>query len=165
MRSESASDCDTGSSLVETVVGISLLGLILVGVVDASWTSTRVAADIRQRSVAQSRLAESGDVLRASDYSPCPHIDLTYALNIDEAQTSDTWPDDRVTPDVTITSHEYWNRSSSQWLSMASLSSNECSSIADLNDRFAVQRITVSVSDPDGSSVSAMFVKTYAPQA
>jgi Tfp pilus assembly protein PilV len=165
MRSDSASDCDSGSSLVETVVGISLLGLILIGVVDASWTSTRVAADIRQRSVSQSRLAESGDVLRASDYSPCPHIDLTYALNIDEAQTSDTWPDDRETPDVTITSYEYWNRSSSQWLSMASLSSNECSSIADLNDRFAVQRITVSVSDPGGSSVSAMFVKSHAPQA
>lgn len=159
MFTEFASGRDSGSTLVEAVVGISLLGLIVIGVVDASWTGTRVASDIRQRAVAQVHLIEIGEVLRKSEYSPCPHIDLGYVHDVDDLRQLG---EDR--PDAVVTDYEYWNRASSQWLSLASLSANECSTTSDLTDRLALQRITVSILDSRGSSTSTTFVKAHDPQ-
>lgn len=159
MHTHCARGSDSGSTLIETIVGISLLGLIVVGVVDASWSNTRAAAAVRQRSVAQAHLAEYGEVLRKSEYSPCPHIDLGYVRDFDDAQTPN-----QQRPDVVVTSYEYWDRTSSQWLTLTSLSANECSTTPDLTDRLAVQRITLAIPDSHGSSTSATFVKTHAPQ-
>lgn len=160
MVTDCASGNDSGSTLVEAIVGISLLGLIVVGVVDASWTSTRVAAEVRQRSVNQVYLAEIGEVLRNSDYSPCPHIDLGYVQNFDDARMLD---EERL--DAVVTNYEYWDRSSSQWISLAGLAAGECSTTPDLTDPLALQRITVSILDSAGSSTSATFVKAHGPQA
>ncbi|MFM8857849.1 MAG: hypothetical protein ACKOI2_11740 [Actinomycetota bacterium] len=159
MVTQFASGNDSGSTLIEAIVGISLLGLIVVGVVDASWTSTRVAAEVRQRSVTRVHLVEIGEMLRTSEYSPCPHIDLGYVQAFDDARTLD-----QRRPAAVVTNYEYWNRASSQWLSLSSLSANECSTTPDLTDRFALQRITVSIPDSSQSSTSATFVKVHGPQ-
>ncbi|MEN9802464.1 MAG: hypothetical protein RLZ37_1589 [Actinomycetota bacterium] len=153
------SGTDSGSTLVEAIVGISLLGLIVVGVVDASWTSTRVAAEVRHRSVTHVHLAEIDEVLRESEYSPCPHIDLGYVSDFDDMRILD---EER--PVVVVTNYEYWNRASSQWLSLASLAADQCSTTPDLTDRLALQRITMSILDSRGSSTSRTFLKAHDPQ-
>lgn len=149
---------DSGSTLVEAIVGISLLGLIVVGVVDASWTSTRVAAEVRHRSVTHVHLAEIDEVLRESEYSPCPHIDLGYVSDFDDMRILD---EER--PVVVVTNYEYWNRASSQWLSLASLAADECSTKPDLTDRLALQRITVSILDLGGMSTTRTLLKAHGP--
>jgi hypothetical protein len=159
MSTDFESGTDAGSTLVEAIVGISLLGLIVVGIVDASWTSTRVAAEVRQRSATQIDLAEIGEVLRNAPYSPCPHLDLGYIQDLGDSRTLD---EER--PDAVVTNYEYWNRASSQWHSLTGLSAADCSTAPDLTDSLSLQRITVSILDSRGSWTSKSFVKTHDPR-
>lgn len=144
---------DRGSSLVEVIVGISLMAIVLVGVVDASWTSTRVAAETRRRSAETSALIELGRVLGRAGYSPCPHIDGTYANDIS------TSPLVAGRFEVAITRYEYWRPSSSTWVDFSSSTQAQCSTLAELTDPSAVQRLMVSISEST-RTVSAAFVKS-----
>lgn len=145
---------DTGSSLIETVVGISLLGSVLIGVVDASWTSTRVAATARDRSSATAVLEQSLHTLRDTAYVPCPHLDSSYqeALGAEDASR----------PLAHISDYEYWSRATSSWVDFSHLDLQACSTTDDLTAVHGVQRLTVSVLGPRASIVSGVIVKAHA---
>ena len=149
---------DRGSSLIEAVVGIALLGLVLVGVVDAAWTNTRVAASTRQRSMATAILDDAVRSLRAAPYTTCPHIDGSYAQLL---QTAD-FDDDSMT--IEIASYQFWKESSQAWVEFGDHSIGECTSSHDLAHDFSVQRIEVTIVDDTGPITSRGVVKTRAPQ-
>lgn len=148
-------DTDSGSSLIDAVVGISLLGFVLIGVVDASFANTRVAAQTRDRARESNLLSEAARALKSAQYSPCPHIDHSYDLQLEGAIVN-------LSPahDVTITNYEYWDGVASQWTSLDAVSSVQCSALSDFTGPFAVQRITVTVEDAQGRTTSAVVVKT-----
>lgn len=148
-------DADSGSSLIEVVVGISLLGLVFIGVVDASWTTTRVAAETRHRSIVSSLLAEAEVSLARTEYSACPHLDSAYAKAIANSPT-----EGRRGLDLTITGFEYWDHATNQWLTLDDVPISRCSTDLRLTGPLATQRITVTVLDSTGPSASARFVKT-----
>jgi Tfp pilus assembly protein PilV len=137
------STTDSGSSLVETVVGITLLGLVLVGVVDATWTNARVAATSRHRALAATLLDESLRTLDAVAYSPCPHVDGSYHVALESAMAR---IDSLHTAD--ISHYEYWSESQSSWVTLTGLDPQFCSTSTDLIEPFAAQRLTVSIFGP-----------------
>lgn len=150
---------DHGSTLVEAVVGIALLGIILVGVIDASWTNTRVAALTRQREFSHAVLVDALAVLHATAFSTCPHLDKSYETSL-SADSSSVSGD----PRVEISSYEYWDEASKSWLDLAHRTSQECTTSAALASDFAVQRMGVSVLVGGNVMTSSMVVKTRAPE-
>lgn len=150
---------DSGSSLIEAVVGISLLGLVVVGVVDAAWTNVRVAASTQQRSEGMAMLESARHVIESTPYSPCPHIDQSYSAGI---LTADPDPNDQMT--VEIDHYEYWSEDLLAWIEFESLDELECRSSQDLAQEFAIQRIGIDIVDGRRLIVSDVQVKTRAPE-
>jgi hypothetical protein len=167
------STADSGSSLIETVVGITLLGLVLVGVVDASWTNARVAATSRHRALAAALLDDSLRTLDDLAYSPCPNVNGSYRDALESAMASD---DNGRTAE--ISRYEYWSESQSMWVDFTDFESQNCSTTDDLNVPFAAQRLTVSIFAPlsargtheqfessaqHGPTLSGVIVKVHVP--
>lgn len=145
---------DSGSSLIEAVVGISLMGMVLVGVVDASWTSTRVAAQTRHWAETSAAFVDVDRVLRTTAYSACPHIDGTYQDHLDQLVVADA---DVI---ITITHFEFWKHSTSTWIDFGSLTAAQCSSLADLTGAASVQRLGISLTENGHPPSTATFVKS-----
>lgn len=151
-------DVDTGSSIIEAVVGISLLGLVLVGVVDTSASITRAAASSRDRATANLALTDSLRTLRSVEYSPCPQIDHTYADVLRSAHDSE-----ESGMSIDIARYEYWNDATATWIDFSGFGASTCATNTELNHPFAAQRITVALTDVNGSEVSTTFVKSRVP--
>lgn len=144
-------DADSGSSLIEAIVGLSIIALILVGVVDATWTSARLASAARTNTVSSALLASSARTLYGATYSPCPHIDGSYASGLDAP--------------VAITKYEYWAESTARWVDLASINSQQCLTNTDLTGTFALQRLTLTESISSGTTRSLSIVKTRVPRS
>lgn len=149
---------DSGSSLIETVVGISLLGLVLVGVLDASWTSIRVASTTHQNVIASAMLNESLRALQGIDYSPCPQNDGAYRTALETRVRGQDSPP----PVPLITRYEYWSATTSSWVDFTLFES--CSNTPDLTEPHAAQRLTVSIHGLLGTMASGAIVKTHATE-
>ncbi len=148
---------DAGSGLIEAIVGISLLGIVLTGVVDAVWTNVAASTETRRRSTAIESVLEVDRVLRLSDYSPCPHIDGSY---LDDIANSGAFS---AGSSAAITRYEYWNRPSSTWIDFGNLIQAECALLDDLTDPMSIQRLTVRITDERGSSWVEKFIKSHGP--
>lgn len=146
---------DEGSSLVEAIVGISLLGLTVVGVLDATWTNARAAAEAHIRSLDSAVLAETRFRLEQTAFSTCPHIDLSYEQALSRPHTRG-----RNAFSVNVTRYEYWKEESTAWVDFGGLTQLECSSLDDLAGDFAVQRITVSMASVSNSLTTTSLVKS-----
>lgn len=148
-------ESDSGTSLVEAVVGIALLGLVLIGVVDAAWTNTALASRAQLRSDASILLDEAVHHVRFAPYSPCPHIDSSYdasAVFRSPRQDSDI--------SIAITGYRYWDESLTRWVDFSGMSLQECTSHQELIGDFAVQQIEIAALDMRDVVSTVTVVKT-----
>lgn len=136
-------------------MGISLLGFAIIGVLDATWTNARVAAESHIRSLDSAVVAETRFRLQQTGFSSCPHIDLSYEQALSHPHTRG-----RNAFTVNVVRYEYWNEESMTWVDFGTSTRLQCAALDDLADEFAVQRITVSMSSISQVSSTASFVKT-----
>ncbi len=144
---------DIGSSLVEAVVGITLLGFVLVGVVDTTAATSRVTASLRNKVSANSVVIEIRHALLSIPYSPCPHLDASYS------QELAALAHDRSLASVDIVAYEFWHHTSSQWMDFGDYSPIDCASHGDLAQDHSVQRLTLSIVDSEGATHSSVELK------
>lgn len=151
---------DEGSSLVETVIAVSLMGLVVAGVLGAMWSSVRLSRFSDDQAKVEAVLGSAADRLANYAYIPCPTLTGNggYLPIVQAAAGTVDWP----TTTVTVVSLRYWTPTSASegtWADTNGLSGSQCNESASLTTARTLQLITISVTSPSGYSKQLEVVK------
>lgn len=152
---------DRGSSLIEVVIAVALMGIVVSGVLAAMWSAIRLSRFSDDQAKVEAVLGSAADRLANYAYIPCPTNNSNggYLPIIQAAAGTVDWP----TSTVTLTGMYFWNStstSSGTWLTTNGLSGTECNETASLTTARTLQRITFVVTSPSGYSKSLEVVKS-----
>lgn len=159
---------DVGTTLVEVLVAIVLMGTIVVAVIGGIQGVIQASSSNNQQAAAEAVLVSASDRLRAADYVPCPDVDGDYGHLSDAAAATVGWGPNQ----VQIINIEYWDATAGgptasgdfieadgAWASGNSLSTpSGCQSDINLTTSRTLQKLTIQVSSPDGSTVRTIEV-------
>lgn len=154
------SERDEGSSLVETVIAVSLMGLVVAGVLGAMWSSVRLSRFSDDQAKVEAVLGSAADRLANYAYIPCPTLSGNggYLPIVQAAAGTVDWP----VSTVTLVSIRHWSPSSPSqgtWVTTNGLTGSECNEAASLTTARTLQLITVSVTSPSGYNKTLEVVK------
>ena len=152
---------DRGSSLIEVVIAVALMGIVVSGVLAAMWSAIRLSRFSDDQAKVEAVLGSAADRLANYAYIPCPTNNSNggYLPIIQAAAGTVDWP----TSSVALTSMYFWNPtsvSSGTWITTNGLSGAECNETASLTTARTLQRITFMVTSPSGYSKSLEVVKS-----
>ena len=152
---------DRGSSLIEVVIAVALMGIVVSGVLGAMWSAIRMSSFSDDQAKVEAVLGSAADRLANYAYIPCPANNTNggYLPIIQAAAGTVDWP----TSSVTLTGMYFWNPSSTStgtWLTTNGLSGTECNETASLTTARTLQRITFMVTSPSGYSKTLEVVKS-----
>jgi len=152
---------DQGSSLIEVVIAVALMGIVVSGVLGAMWSAIQMSSFSDDQAKVEAVLGSAADRLTNYAYIPCPTNNSNggYLPIIQSASGTVDWP----TSSVTLTQMYFWNPSSTStgtWLTTNGLSGTECNETASLTTARTLQRITFMVTSPSGYSKTLEVVKS-----
>jgi len=152
---------DRGSSLIEVVIAVALMGIVVSGVLAAMWSAIRLSRFSDDQAKVEAVLGSAADRLANYAYIPCPTNNSNggYLPIIQAAAGTVDWP----TSSVVLTGMYFWNPtsvSSGTWITTNGLSGAECNETASLTTARTLQRITFMVTSPSGYSKSLEVVKS-----
>ena len=152
---------DRGSSLIEVVIAVALMGIVVSGVLAAMWSAIRLSRFSDDQAKVEAVLGSAADRLANYAYIPCPTNNSNGGdLPIIQAAAGTVdWP----TSSVALTGMYFWNptsASSGTWITTNGLSGAECNETASLTTARTLQRITFMVTSPSGYSKSLEVVKS-----
>ena len=152
---------DRGSSLIEVVIAVALMGIVVSGVLAAMWSAIRLSRFSDDQAKVEAVLGSAADRLANYAYIPCPTNNSNggYLPIIQAAAGTVDWP----TSSVALTGMYFWNptsASSGTWITTNGLSGAECNETASLTTARTLQRITFMVTSPSGYSKSLEVVKS-----
>ena len=152
---------DRGSSLIEVVIAVSLMGLVVPGILGAMWSAIRLSSFSDDQAKVEAVLGGAADRLANYAYIPCPTSTGSggYLPIIQAATGPVQWPSGA----VALTKIEFWNpisASTGTWQNINLLSSSECNESASLTTSRTLQRISFTVTAPSGVSASLEVVKS-----
>ena len=152
---------DRGSSLIEVVIAVALMGIVVSGVLRALWSAIRLSRFSDDQAKVEAVLGSAADRLANYAYIPCPTNNSNggYLPIIQAAAGTVDWP----TTSVALTGMYFWNStsaSSGTWVTTNGLSGAECNETASLTTARTLQRITFMVTSPSGYSKSLEVVKS-----
>jgi Tfp pilus assembly protein PilV len=152
---------DRGSSLIEVVIAVALMGIVVTGVLGAMWSAVRLSKFSDDQAKVEAVLGSAADRLANYAYIPCPANNTNggYLPIIQAAAGTVDWP----TSSVTLTAMYFWNPTSTStgtWLTNNGLSGTECNETASLTTARTLQRITFTVTSPSGYSKTLEVVKS-----
>ena len=152
---------DRGSSLIEVVITVALMGIVVSGVLAAMWSAIRLSRFSDDQAKVEAVLGSAADRLANYAYIPCPTNNSNggYLPIIQAAAGTVDWP----TSSVALTGMYFWNPtsvSSGTWITTNGLSGAECNETASLTTARTLQRITFMVTSPSGYSKSLEVVKS-----
>jgi hypothetical protein len=151
---------DSGSSLVETVIAVSLMGLVVAGVLGAMWSSVRLSRFSDDQAKVEAVLGSAADRLANYAYIPCPTISGNggYLPIVQAAAGTVDWPSST----VTLTSVRFWSPTSTStgtWSTTNGLTNGECNEAASLTTARTLQLVTIEVTSPSGYRKTLEVVK------
>ena len=152
---------DRGSSLIEVVIAVALMGIVVSGVLAAMWSAIRLSRFSDDQAKVEAVLGSAADRLANYAYIPCPTNNSNggYLPIIQAAAGTVDWP----TSSVALTGMYFWNptsASSGTWITTNGLTGAECNETASLTTARTLQRITFMVTSPSGYSKSLEVVKS-----
>ena len=152
---------DRGSSLIEVVIAVALMGIVVSGVLAAMWSAIRLSRFSDDQAKVEAVLGSAADRLANYAYIPCPTNNSNggYLPIIQAAAGTVDWP----TNSVALTGMYFWNptsASSGTWITTNGLTGAECNETASLTTARTLQRITFMVTSPSGYSKSLEVVKS-----
>ena len=152
---------DRGSSLIEVVIAVALMGIVVSGVLGALWSAIRLSRFSDDQAKVEAVLGSAADRLANYAYIPCPTNNSNggYLPIIQAAAGTVDWP----TSSVSLTGMYFWNSTSAPsgtWVTTNGLSGAECNETASLTTARTLQRITFLVTSPSGYSKSLEVVKS-----
>jgi hypothetical protein len=151
---------DEGASLVETVIAVSLMGLVVAGVLGAMWSSVRLSRFSDDQAKVEAVLGSAADRLANYAYIPCPTLTGNggYLPIVQAAAGTVDWP----VSTVTLVSLRHWSPTSPSqgtWVNTNGLTAGECNESASLTTARTLQLITISVTSPSGYTKTLEVVK------
>lgn len=152
---------DRGSSLIEVVISVALMGIVVSGILGAMWSAIHMSKFSDDQAKVEAVLGSAADRLANYAYIPCPTNNSNggYLPIIQAAAGTVDWP----TNTVSLTGMYFWNPTSSSsgsWLTTNGLSASECNETVSLTTARTLQRITFMVTSPSGYSKSLEVVKS-----
>ena len=152
---------DRGSSLIEVVIAVALMGIVVSGVLAAMWSAIRLSRFSDDQAKVEAVLGSAADRLANYAYIPCPTNNSNggYLPIIQAAAGTVDWP----TSSVALTGMYFWNPTSAlsgTWITTNGLTGAECNETASLTTARTLQRITFMVTSPSGYSKSLEVVKS-----
>ena len=101
---------DRGSSLIEVVIAVALMGIVVSGVLGALWSAIRLSRFSDDQAKVEAVLGSAADRLANYAYIPCPTNNSNggYLPIIQAAAGTVDWP----TTSVALTGMYFWNSSS-----------------------------------------------------
>ena len=151
---------DVGASLIETVIAVSLMGLVVAGVLGAMWSSVRLSRFSDEQAKVEAVLGSAADRLANYAYIPCPSLTGNggYLPIVQAAAGTVDWP----TSTVTVVSLKFWSPTSAStgtWSATNGLSGSQCNETVSLTTARTLQLITIEVTSPSGYSKTLEVVK------
>lgn len=151
---------DAGASLIETVIAVSLMGLVVAGVLGAMWSSVRLSRFSDDQAKVEAVLGSAADRLANYAYIPCPTLagNGGYLPIVQAAAGTVDWPPST----VTVVALRFWSpttASTGTWSSSNGLSGAQCNEAASLTTARTLQLVTISVTSPSGYSKTLEVVK------
>jgi Tfp pilus assembly protein PilW len=152
---------DRGSSLIEVVIAVALMGVVISGVFGVMWSAIHLSKFSDDQAKVEAVLGSAADRLANYAYIPCPTNNSNggYLPIVQAAAGTVDWPSST----VALTGVHFWNPSSpasGSWLATNTLSSSECNQAVSLTTSRILQRITLKVTSPSGYSKSLEVVKS-----
>lgn len=152
---------DKGSTLIETLVAIVLMGTVVIAVVGSIQTLIRSSSTNDEVAKVEAVLVSASDRLRAADYVPCPDLSGDYGHLSDAAASTVGWGPNQ----VEITEIQYWDATAGgttytgdvieadgAWSATNSfVTPSGCQSDINLTTARTLQKLTIVVTSPDGS--------------
>jgi len=154
---------DGGSTFVEILVTIALLGTSIVAVMGSLQALIIVSAVNSDQARVEAVLVSASDRLRAAHYIPCPDLDGDYGHLSAAAASTVGWDASQ----VDIIDIKYWdssaggatNEADGGWSDSNSLvTASGCQSDISLTTSRTLQKLQIQVSSPDGSTVREIEV-------
>jgi len=151
---------DVGASLIETVIAVSLMGLVVAGVLGAMWSSVRLSRFSDEQAKVEAVLGSAADRLANYAYIPCPTLagNGGYLPIVQAAAGTVDWPPST----VTVVALRFWSPTTAStgiWSSSNGLSGAQCNEAASLTTARTLQLVTISVTSPSGYSKTLEVVK------
>lgn len=152
---------DRGSSLIEVVIAVALMGVVISGVFGAMWSAIHLSKFSDDQAKVEAVLGSAADRLANYAYIPCP-TNISYGgyLPIIQAAAGTVdWPSST----VALTGMYFWNPTSpasGTWLVTNALSVTECNETASLTTARTLQRIQFTVTSPSGYAKTLEVVKS-----
>ncbi len=134
---------DAGTTLIEILVTIVLLGGMVGVIMDGMWTSIRVSRMSDDQAKVEAVLGSAADRLANYAYLPCPQLNDGYEPIIQSASGAVNW----ATSTVSVVNIEFWDPTmpgANKWQG-ANLA---CNDAAGLTTSKTLQRITIQVVSP-----------------
>lgn len=155
---------DRGSTLIELVIAIALMGMVVAGVLGAMATSVSMSRMSDDQAKVEAVLGNAADRLTGYAYIPCPSGGQAgfggYLPIVQAAAGAVGWP----TSTVSISDIRYWSPGASAatgtWVASNGLTGNECNEAASLTTSRTLQKVTITVSSPEGLVRSLEVVKS-----
>lgn len=154
---------DRGSTFIEVLVVIALLGTSIVAVLGALRGLIIVSTVNNDQARVEAVLVSASDRLRAAHYIPCPDLDGDYGHLSAAAASTVGWTADS----VDIIDIKYWDSSAGgavheadgAWSPTNSFSSGAvCQSDINLTTSRTLQKLIIQVTSPDGTIVRQIEV-------
>lgn len=155
---------DPGSTLIELVIAIALMGMVVTGVLGAMATSVTMSRMSDDQAKVEAVLGNAADRLTGYAYIPCPSGGSDgfggYLPIVQAAAAAVGWDDST----VAISDIRFWSPgvsvASGSWVASNGLSGGECNEAASLTTSRTLQKVTITVSSPEGLVRSLEVVKS-----
>jgi prepilin-type N-terminal cleavage/methylation domain-containing protein len=148
---------DHGYTLIEMLVAIVLMGSIVLSIMGGMWAVVRASRQNDSRAKVQAVLGAAGDSIINYKHWNCPETNQAYVQWAQKAASSVGWESST----VAITQYRYWDPSApgvDKWKPTNSLSPTECNSLAALTPIKTLQKLTITVTSPDGQYTNSLDI-------
>lgn len=152
-QSKEVPESDQGSTLIEVLVALMLMGTVLSVAIAGMWTAVRISTFSDEAADLDAVLGSAADALGDETYRACPDkpgVDNEYLQFAQKGADAVDWP----ASTVTIDKVEYWNpyatSPADQWVAGSGLTVGECNDSAWLSNARTMQKITIRATTPDG---------------
>lgn len=139
-------ETDAGSTLVEVLVSIVLMGFVAVSILPAMWTSVKVARFSDSQAEVEAVLGGAVDRVSNQPWMACPtqNVGSGYQARARAAASIYEWPETT----INVTTIEYWDVISKAWTATNPVAADCGNAQTTISKERTLQRVTIEVRHP-----------------
>ena len=136
---------DRGTSVVEIMVAILLMGIVVSATLPALWVSVRASETSDETSEVLSALNDAANRVSRSGWTACPDTAaIGYESLVDAAGSVRSWPASALSVDTI----EYWDADTATWTATNPFTAGGCTVDDTVLASQTLQRVTITATSP-----------------